>query len=168
MDKKLVDEINLQIKYEFFSSHLYLAMAAFANSRNFDGFENWFKVQRDEEVFHAMKFYTYLLDRGEEVIITGFDNPKTDYKSLTEALEYALNHEGFVTSRINLLMDVATEVKDYAAIQFLQWFINEQVEEEDNFRNLIGKVKMVGETGEGIFHIDLEAAKRIFTPPAAV
>ena len=167
MHKKLVDELNLQIMYEFFSSHLYLAMASFANSRDFDGFESWFLVQREEEMFHAMKFYRYLLERGEGVTITGFENPKTDYESLTDALEYALNHEGFVTSRINHLMDVATEVKDYAAIQFLQWFINEQVEEEDSFRNLLGKVKMVGETGEGIYHIDLEAAKRVFNPPVA-
>lgn len=167
MDKKLVDELNLQIKYEFFSSHLYLAMASYASSKDFDGFESWFLVQQEEETFHAMKFYRYLLERGETVTITGFEDPKSDYNGITDALQYALDHEGFVTGRINHLMDVATEVKDHAAIQFLQWFINEQVEEEDSFRNLLGKVKMVGETGEGIYHINLEAAKRVFTPPTA-
>lgn len=165
MHKKLVDEINLQIQLEFFSSHLYLAMASFANSLEFDGFEQWFLTQKDEETFHAMKFYHYLLERGEDVKITGFEDPKTEYDSLSHALTYALEHEGTVTARINHLMDVATEVKDYAAIQFLQWFINEQVEEEDTFRNILGKVKMVGESGQGIYHLDLEAGKRVFTPP---
>jgi len=167
MNKKLVDEINLQIKYEFFSAHLYLAMASFSKANDYDGFESWFLTQVQEETFHAMKFYRYMHERGESVTITGFEDPKNDYKSLKEAFEYALEHEGFVTGRINHLMDVATEVKDYAALQFLQWYVNEQVEEEDTFRNMLGKIKMVGEVGEGVYHLDKEAMTRTFTPPAA-
>ena len=167
MNKKLVDEINLQIKYEFFSAQLYLAMASYSKANDFDGFESWFLTQVQEENFHAMKFYRYMHERGAKVEIPGFEDPKNDYASLKDAFKFALDHEGFVTSRISTLMDVATEVKDYAAIQFLQWYINEQVEEEDTFRSMLGKIKMVGEVGKGIYHLDKEAATRVFSPPAA-
>ncbi len=165
MKKNLVDEINKQITYEFFSAQLYLAMGSYCKEHGFDGFESWFMTQYQEEHFHAMKFYRYMHERGAEVIIKGFEDPKIDYTSLANVFEYGIEHESFVTSRINLLMDIATQNKDYAAIQFLQWFINEQVEEEDSFRSMLQKIKMVGEVGEGIYHLDKEAALRVFTPP---
>jgi len=167
MNQKLVDEINTQIKLEFFSSHLYLAMASYARAHDLDGFESWLLTQRDEEMFHAMKFYHYLHERGEIVSVFGYEDPKNDFSSLKEVFEYALAHEKTVTDRINLLMDIATETKDYAAIQFLQWYVDEQVEEEDTFRTMLGKINMVGEVGEGIYHLDKEAGTRVFTPPVA-
>ena len=167
MDQKLIDEINVQIKLEFFSAQLYLAMASYAKAHDLDGFENWLLTQRDEENFHAMKFYRYLHERGEKVSIFGYEDPKNDFGSLKEVFEYALAHEKTVTARINYLMDIAVENKDYAAMQFLQWYIDEQVEEEDSFRTMLGKINMVGEVGEGIYHLDKEAAARTFTPPVA-
>jgi ferritin len=166
MKQNLVDEINNQIKYEFFSAQLYLAMASFCKERDYDGFESWFMVQYQEEHFHAMKFYRYLHERGAKVEITGFEDPRVEYANLKHVFEYGISHEKMVTQRINKLMDIATVNKDYAAIQFLQWFINEQVEEEDSFRSMHNKIKMVGEVGEGMYHLDKEAAMRVFTPPA--
>jgi len=165
MKQNLVEEINKQITFEFFSAQLYLAMASYCKARGFDGFESWFLVQYQEEIFHAMKFYRYMHERGADVVIKGFEDPKTDFESLAAVFQYGLEHEGLVTARINHLMDVATQNKDYAAVQFLQWYINEQVEEEDSFRSMLQKINMVGETGEGIYHLDKEAIMRVFTPP---
>lgn len=165
MKQKLVDEINKQIEYEFFSAHLYLAMAAYCAQNDLLGFENWFLTQVEEERYHAMKFFNYLHERDCKAVITGFDNPTTEYGSLLNVFESGLEHEKFVTSRINLLMDIAVEEKDYAAISFLNWYIDEQIEEEDSFKAMIGKIKLVGEKGPGMYQLDKEAAARTFTPP---
>jgi len=166
MKKNLVDEINKQITLEFFSAHLYLAMGSYCKEKGFDGFESWFMVQIQEETFHAMKFYRYMHERGADVSIKGFEDPKTEFTGLAQMFEYGLAHEKTVTARIGYLMDIATQNKDYAAIQFLQWYINEQVEEVDSFRAMLMKINMVGqEVGEGIYHLDKEAATRTFTPP---
>lgn len=167
MNKKLVDEINKQIKYEFYSSFLYLSMAAYAAQNNLPGFENWFLVQVQEENFHAMKFVNYLHTRDEKAVITGFENPPTEFKSLTETFEISLDHEKSVTKRINNLMSIALEVKDYAAVSFLNWYVDEQVEEEESFSNIIGQMRLLKNDGPGLYHLDKEVGARVFTPPAA-
>lgn len=167
MDKRLVDEINKQITYEFYSAFLYLSMASYCAENDLPGFESWFKVQKDEEEFHANKFLDYLHERDEHAIITGFDNPPEEFTSLLDALEKSLEHEKFVTSRISFLLDIAYDIKDYAAIEFLNWFIKEQIEEESSFNTLIGQVKLIGDKGPGIFQLDREAGARVFTPPIA-
>ncbi len=167
MNKKLVDEINKQITYEFYSSFLYLSMAAYASENDLPGFESWYTVQAQEENFHAMKFFNYLHSRDEKAIITGFENPPVDFKSLLDTFEVSLEHEKFVTERINLLMSIAHEVKDYAAISFLNWYVDEQVEEEESFNTMIGQIKLVNNEGQGLYHLDKEAGVRVFTPPAA-
>ncbi len=167
MDKRLVEEINKQITYEFYSAFLYLSMASYCAENDLPGFENWFKVQKDEEEFHANKFLNYLHERDEHAIITGFDNPPEEFTSLLDALEKSLEHEKFVTSRISFLLDIAYELKDYAAIEFLNWFIKEQIEEESSFNTLIGQVKLIGDKGPGVFQLDREAGTRVFTPPIA-
>ena len=166
MNKKLVDEINKQIMYEFYSAHFYLSMAAYAAENDLPGFENWFLMQIQEEDFHAMKFYNYMHQRNEKAVIYGFEDPPKDFKSLLDAFEASLKHEKFVTERINLLMSIALEEKDYAAVNFLNWYVDEQVEEEESFSTMIGKIKLVGD-GMGLYELDKEAAARTFTPPVA-
>jgi len=165
MNKKLVDEINQQIMYEFYSKHFYLSMAAYAGQNDLAGFENWFLVQGEEENFHAMKFYNYLHTRDEEVVIKGFEDPPPKFDSLLAALEEGLEHEKFVTGRINLLMSIALEQKDFAAVNFINWYVDEQVEEEESFSTMIGKIKLVGKVGMGLYELDKEAGARAFSPP---
>ncbi len=166
LSEKLLTKMNEQITHEFFSAHYYLAMAAYFTKEDLDGFANFFIVQAEEERFHAMKFFKFINDQGEEAIITGFKDPKNDFKSAEEIFTLALEHEKLVSSLINELMALAQEEKHYPSISFLQWFIDEQVEEEANMSKLLSKVKQVGEKGHGILMLDKEMAARTFTPEA--
>ncbi|MGM0688049.1 MAG: ferritin [Bacillota bacterium] len=166
LSDKLLAKLNEQITHEFYSAHYYLAMAAHFMKEDLDGFANFFVVQAEEERFHAMKFFDFINDQGEEAVITGFKDPKRDFKSAEEIFTLALEHEKLVSSLINELMNLAQEEKHYPSISFLQWFIDEQVEEEANMNKLLSKVKRVGEQGHGILMIDKELAARIFTPAA--
>jgi len=158
--------LNEQIRYEQYSAHYYLAMAAYFSSENLSGFENFFLVQADGERFHAMKFYNYINEVGGRVEIKGLEDPKNDFESIQEVFELALKHEQFVTSRINKLMDIANEEKDYATISFLKWFIDEQIEEENTMGTILNKLKRIGENGAGIMMLDRELAQRTFAAPA--
>ncbi|MFW5889120.1 MAG: ferritin [Bacillota bacterium] len=158
MDKKLVKEINKQLNFELESAHVYLAMQNYFADESLSGFEQWFNVQYKEEVEHAEKFMKYLNDRGERVEITGFGNPKNEFNSVLEVLETSLNHEKKVTKRINDLMDLAIELNDHASVSFLKWYVDEQVEEEANFSDLIDKVKMVD--SKGLYMLDRELGNR--------
>jgi ferritin len=167
LSKKLIDEINEQIKYEFFSAHLYLSMASFCAENDLPGFETWFIAQGDEERFHAMKFYGFLNSRGEKAIIKGFDDPKTDFDDIIDVFAYSLDHEKFVSSRIYHLMDIAQEEKEYATISLLNWFVDEQVEEEESFSTLLAQLKKIKGNPQGLHMLDRELGSRVFTPPAA-
>jgi ferritin len=158
MNEKMVKAINKQLNFELESAHVYLAMQNYFATKSLSGFEKWFNVQYKEEVEHAEKFMAYLNDRGQRVEITGFDSPKNEFNSILEVLETSLNHEKEVTKRINNLMDLAIELNDHASVSFLQWYIDEQVEEEANFSDLIDKVKMMD--GKGIFMLDQMLGKR--------
>ena len=162
MNQKLVDAINEQLNYEIESAHIYLAMAGYVGTLGLDGFENWLMVQYEEELAHAKKFMGYINERGGRVAIKGFEDPENDYNSLLEVFEVSLKHEYTVTERINNLMSIAHEVKDYAAISFLGWYVEEQVEEEDNFGKMIDKIKLVKDAG--LYLLDKEAAERVFVP----
>jgi len=163
MDKNLVKEINTQLNFEIESAHVYLAMAGYVATLGLDGFENWFMIQYEEELAHAKKFINYLNERGERVNITGFETPRNDFDSLLEVFEVSLNHEKEVTRRINNLVSIAHDVKDYAAISFLNWYVDEQVEEEDTFSSLIDKIKLVKDAG--LYMLDQEMATRVFVDP---
>ncbi|MFA7075276.1 MAG: ferritin [Candidatus Izemoplasmatales bacterium] len=158
MDRLFVEAINVQLNFEIESAHVYLAMQNYFASKSLKGFERWFQVQFREELEHAQKFMDYLNDRGERVDIRGFESPKNEFSSILEILEVSLNHEKEVTRRINHLMSMAIDLKDYASISFLQWYVDEQVEEEANFSELIDKVKMVGD--KGLYMLDRELGKR--------
>lgn len=163
MDKKLVKEINTQLNFEIESAHVYLAMQGYVSTLGLDGFENWLGIQYQEELAHAKKFIRYLNERGERVHITGFETPRNDFDSLLEVFEVSLKHEQEVTRRINNLMKIAHEVNDYASISFLQWYVDEQVEEEDSFQKLIDKIKLVKDAG--LYMLDKELATRVFVDP---
>jgi len=163
MNQKLVDAINDQLNYEIESAHIYLAMAGYVGTLGLDGFENWLMVQYEEELAHAKKFMAYLNERGGRISIKGFEDPANDFDSILDVFETSLKHEYTVTERINNLMGLAHEVKDYAAISFFQWYVDEQVEEEDSFGKVIDKIKLVKDAG--LYLLDQEMAQRVFVDP---
>ena len=165
MNKRIEDAINEQLNFEIESAHIYLAMNGYVATLGLDGFVEWFDVQYQEELAHAKKFMNYINERGGRVIVKGFEDPRTDYKSLLEVFEVALEHEFEVTARINNIMKIAHEEADYATISYLQWFIDEQVEEEDSFSTMIEKIKLVKDAG--LYMLDKEVGTRVFVDPNA-
>lgn len=165
LSQKLTDELNEQIKFEFYSSHLYLAAAAYCYQQDLDGFANFFIVQAEEEKFHAMKFFKYINEMNADIVMKAFDGPKSTYEDIVDLFEFTFEHEKFVTDRIYHLMDIATEEREHATISFLKWFIDEQVEEMATFKSLLQKVKRAKNDPAMLYTIDEEMATRVFTPP---
>lgn len=165
LSQKLVDELNEQIKYEFYSAHLYLAAAGYCYAQDLPGFANFFIVQSEEEKFHAMRFFNFVQEMDSKLDVKGFETPPGEYGSLIQLFEDTLEHEHFVTDRIYKLMDIATEEKEHATISFLKWFVDEQVEEMGTFKNLLQKLKRANSDAGVIFNIDAELATRVYTPP---
>lgn len=166
ISKTLEKAINEQINKELFSEYLYISMQAWFAGENLDGFANWMDAQGKEERFHAMKFFNYLLDRGAKVKLMALEQPTIDFGNPLKAFKMALEHEQFVTKSINNLMDLATKEKDHATKSFLQWYVDEQVEEEAAAEKIVSKLKMIGDNMQGIFMLDNELGQRVFTPPA--
>ncbi len=169
INEKIEKALNVQINKEFFSSYLYLSMSSYFESKNLTGMANWMKIQADEEHLHAMKFYTYVIQKGGRVILASIETPKNSWKSPLDAYEDTYVHEQFITASINDLVHLSLEEKDYATHNFLQWFVTEQVEEESNVTKIIDDLKMVGENNYGIFMLDRELGTRQPAPqtPAA-
>lgn len=167
LSTKMVDKINDQIKNELYSGHLYLSMAAYCSSQDLDGFANFFIIQEQEERFHAMKFYHYLVEQGADVKIYELDQPKQDFASIEEVFDLAWKHEQLVTKLINELMELAVQEKDYATQSLLHWYIDEQVEEEASMLGMLKKIQMVGARGHGILMLDSQMGQRRFSPPAS-
>ena len=166
MSKKMADAINEQINAEFYSAFLYLSMATKLDDMTFAGFANWMKVQYEEEVFHAMKFVNHMAERGERVVLKEIDAPETEWEGPHSMWEAAYEHEVKVTGMINDLMRIAVDENDFASQQFLQWYVEEQVEEEDNTSTIRDKIAMVQDMAGGLYMLDQELAARTFTPPA--
>ncbi len=166
VSEKLMKALNDQMNFEFESAHYYLAMAAYCGDQDLDGFEHFFLVQAEEERFHAMKFFNFIKEMDGRPTIQSMGEPKNEFDSLIDVFETALGHEKKVTKRIYDLMDIATEEKSYPAITFLNWFVDEQVEEEDTMKTIISKLQRLGSNGNGIFMMDKELGQRTFTPPA--
>lgn len=166
LSENLHAALNEQMNYEFYSAHAYLAMAAYCTNESYDGFANFFLVQAEEERFHAMKFYTYLSDKGYRATVDGFDNPGNEFSSILDVFETALHHEKEVTRRIYHLADIALDEREHATMAFLKWFIDEQVEEEATFDTLIQKIKRIEKDSNAMFMLDAELATRTFVPPA--
>ncbi|MFC5469901.1 ferritin [Cohnella suwonensis] len=166
MNETLSKTLNDQLNYELFSAHVYLAIAGYCSGESLDGFANFFTVQAEEEKFHAMKIYKYMNDRNLRVTLSGMDTPQNDYASILDAFEHAYEHEQEVTRRIYHLSDLALNDREHATIQFLKWFIDEQVEEEAMFDNIISKLKRIDKDSNAFYMMDAEFAQRTFTPPA--
>ncbi|MEN6474676.1 MAG: ferritin [Syntrophaceae bacterium] len=168
MLKKNVEKaLNQQINAELYSAYLYLSMSAHFQALNLKGFATWMRVQAMEEFTHADKFSAYVLDRGGHVVLTAIDSPPVTWKSALAVFQETYKHEQKVTGLINALVDLAIKEKDHATNNFLQWFVNEQVEEEANADALAQQLKLIGEAGQGILMLDRELAQRVFTPPTA-
>ena len=167
LSERMVEALNRQVNREVYSAYLYLSMSAYSTFKGLKGFANWFMVQYQEEMAHAMKIYDYINDQGGQVKLTAVEQPPTEFGSPLEMFEKTLEHEKFVTKCINDLVNLATEEKDHATKIFLQWFVTEQIEEEANDNNIIAKLRLVGKEGKGLLMIDKELATRVFTPPAA-
>jgi ferritin len=164
---KIQKELNKQINHEMFSSYLYLSMSACCAAKNLNGFANWMRVQAQEELMHAMKIYDYVNERGGRVVLDPIEKPKTEWKTVVTMFEETYKHEQFITSRINTISDVAITEKDHATVSFMQWFVNEQVEEEANASQALEQLRMIKDAPHAIFMMDREMGQRVFTPPAA-
>ncbi len=160
MNKKLYEGCNTQINNEWYSSYLYLAMAAYFDSVNLEGFAHWMKVQAKEEYAHGVKFYDFLIDRGEKVVLKSIAQPPANFSSAQDVFEKTLEHEKKVTALINELYALGEETKDHAAKVFLHWFINEQVEEEKNASKILETLKSISKESSLIIMLDRELAKR--------
>jgi ferritin len=158
--KNLEQAVNEQIKNELYSGYLYLAMAAQCDSMNLKGFANWLKVQAREELGHAMKFYDFVNDRGGRVVFEAIDKPPVEYRSLQEMFEAVYKHEQKVTGLINKLYEMAKAENDYPLQVHLQWFIDEQVEEEKNASEILAMLKLTGESGSGLLILDRALGER--------
>lgn len=168
LSKSMTNALNEQINKELFSAYLYLAMSAHAADAGMPGVANWFYVQTQEELSHVQRFYDYLLRQGERVELDAIAKPDKTFDSALDMFTKGLEHERFITKSINELVDLALENRDHATEVFLQWFVNEQVEEEENANNIIDQLKLAGEGGSGLFMIDRELATRTFAPPPPV
>jgi len=168
ISKKMQEAFNNQINAELYSSYLYLSMASYFESINLPGFANWMRCQSQEEIVHAMKFYNFVCERGGRVKLTAIDGPPTEWGSALKAFQDAYAHEQKVTALINTLVDQALKERDHASSSFLQWFVNEQVEEESSADKVVQQLKLAGDKGSGLFMIDRELGTRTFVMPAVL
>lgn len=166
LDKQMEDALNDQMMFEIFSANIYLSMATWFDEKNLEGCSNWMRVQYEEEMFHAMKFYSHINERGGRVIIKGIDAPPTEWESPAAAFENALEHERIVTGRINDIVELASNTKDFATLNFIQWYVDEQVEEEASVDGILQKLKLIEDAPGALFMIDRELGQRVYTPPA--
>ena len=167
ISKKMEKALNGQLNAELYSAYLYLSMAAYFESVALVGFANWMRVQNAEEQLHAMKFYDYIIGRGGRVTLRQIEAPPSDWDSPLAVFEATLTHEQKVTGLINDLVALARAQKDNASEIFLQWFVNEQVEEEDNVSKVLGQLKLIKDSPQALYMMDKDMGQRVFTPPAA-
>jgi ferritin len=165
LSKKIEQAINKQINAELWSAYLYLSMASYFESIGLKGFSNWMWVQAREEVTHAMRFYHHVVDRNGRAIFTAIDKVPTEWKSPLHSFEETLNHEVKVTGLINNIVNLAIAEKDHTTVNMLQWFVNEQVEEEASASEILQRLKLIGKDTSALFLVDKELSARVFTPP---
>ena len=160
LSKKMQKAINEQMTFELYSGYIYMAMGAWFRAQNLDGFAGWMEHHAQEEVVHAMKFYTYLYDRLSSAEFGAIEKPQTSWKDAADAVNDAFKHEQEVTKRIHGLVDLAVKENDTASSTFLQWFVTEQVEEEKVVDAVAQRIKMIGDFQPGIFMLDRELASQ--------
>ncbi|HJJ47452.1 MAG TPA: ferritin [Methanocorpusculum sp.] len=165
---KVVKLLNQQVNKEFYSAYLYLDISNFYDSLNLDGFANWFMIQAQEERDHAMLFYRYLHNNNADVTLDAIAKPDKVFKTKEDPLAATLEHEIYVTSLINAIYAAAYEEKDFRTMQFLDWFVKEQGEEEKNANDLIAKMKLFGDDAKSLYMLNTELAGRIYNPPSLI
>ncbi len=166
VSEKIEKALNNQLNAELYSAYLYLSMSAYFKSGNLDGFANWMYVQAQEELTHAKKFYDFLHQRGGRVTLGAIEAPPTHWESPEAVFKATVAHEEKVTGLIHELVDIAMAERDHAAQIFLQWFVTEQVEEEESANAVLQKLQFLDGARGGLFMIDRELAQRTFTPPS--
>lgn len=165
INDKVGKVLNEQINKELFSSYLYLAMSAYCSDLGLLGFANWTRVQAQEELAHAMFIYDFLIDRGAKVLLTSIETPPNSWDGPLHIAEEILKHEIYVTGLINNIVTVAEEVKDRATMSYMNWFVDEQVEEESNAQDIISKLKLIGDDKSALYLLDKDLAARVFVQP---
>lgn len=168
LDKRVVELLNQQVTKEFYSAYLYLDFSNFYFDQELNGFGNWYKIQAQEERDHAMLFVQYLLNNSEKVELGTIDKPSVELKDAKTVLEEGLKHEQYVTSLIHAIYDAAYTVKDFRTMQFLDWFVKEQGEEESNADSLIKKFELFGDDPRSLYMLDSELGARVYTAPSLV
>ncbi|MCR5665269.1 MAG: ferritin [Eubacterium sp.] len=160
MNKKIAELLNAQVNKEFYSAYLYLGISKFFTQQDLPGFAKWYKVQAEEEQEHAIKIYEYLLDHDEEVLLDAIAAVKVEFKDALEAAQEADKHEHYITEEITKIMDVAVDERDYKTQLFLNWFITEQEEEEQNSKEIIVKIERLGNDKKNLYLLDKELGAR--------
>jgi ferritin len=168
MNEKVRALLNQQINKEFYSAYLYLQFSNYFDSVGLNGFANWYLIQAQEERDHAMLFYRYLQNENQNVTLEAIDKPVKEITCHMDVLKAGLEHEEYVTSLIHDIYDAAHEVKDYRAMQFLDWFVKEQGEEETNANDLISKMELFGSDPKGLYMLNQELAARVYSAPSLV
>ncbi|HOJ12972.1 MAG TPA: ferritin [Deltaproteobacteria bacterium] len=164
LSERLEEALNRQINAELYSAYLYLSMEAYFRSVNLEGFARWMRAQALEEMTHADRFAKYISNRQGRVVLDGIARPPVDWDSPRDVFEKVLEHERKVTALIFDLVALAEKEKDYSTGSMLQWFVNEQVEEEATAEGILGQLKLVGDNGNGLLMIDRELGTRVFAP----
>lgn len=165
LKEKVESLLNQQVAHEFYSAQLYLSMSAWFSSKSLDGFAKWFYIQAQEERAHALIIYHYIIKAGGRVKLSEMKAPPNEWPSVQEVLSETVKHEEFVTSLIYNIVDTAQQEKDFKVVQFFQWFVDEQVEEEDNANKLKGKYETMGSDGKALYLMDQELSTRVYTAP---
>ena len=166
LSKKVVELLNDQVNKEFYSAYLYLDMSNYYNNEGLDGFANWYKIQAQEERDHAVLFIEYLQQNGEAVVLEAIGKPDKEFSKFTDPLEAGAEHERFVTGLIHNIYAAAYDEKDFRTMQFLDWFVKEQAEEEENADDLIRKFELFGGDSKGLYMLDNELAARVYSAPS--
>lgn len=166
LDARVQDAINDQINFELYSAYIYYSMQSWFQNQGLSGFANWTAVQVKEEMSHAQIMFNYVNERGGRVLLKDIDGPSNEWESPLHIFRTVLEHEQIVTSRINKIMDLAIEIKDHATVQWLQWFVGEQVEEEAAASEIVSKLEWANDAPGVMFQLDGELGARVFNLPA--
>ena len=166
LSAKVVELLNNQVNAEFYSAYLYLDMANYYKNEGLDGYYNWYKVQAQEERDHALLFMDYLQQNGVEVVLEAIAKPDKEFKAFIDPLKAGAEHERLVTSLIHDIYAVAYEEKDFRTMQFLDWFVKEQAEEEDNADDMVKKFELFGNDIKGLYQLDNELKSRVYSAPS--
>lgn len=166
LDKKVVELLNQQVNKEFYSAYLYLDFSNYYYDEGLDGFGNWYRIQVQEERDHAMLMLQYLQNNGEKVVLEAIDKPSVEITDAKSVLEAGLKHEQYVTGLIHTIYEAAHSVKDFRTMQFLDWFVKEQGEEENNAETLVKKFELFGNDPKSLYMLDNELGARVYSAPS--